>query len=196
MKKILILLSLCIIGCESDDDSKSVYQRDRFFTEGRGLVRESYFPDGKLFRRKSYNRDTVAKGAEIEHYPNGNISEWKWFDTSNRYSYCVLYFDSNGRFDEFKGTPFIRAELTTRGETAVEMIKPPNVKYWVRYRDFYKNKIVKSFSIEPGLTDTTCWATLDMHVPTSGHTYFLIYSFSDSNNVVIDSSIRKLETDL
>jgi hypothetical protein len=192
---ISIIFALIIISAECCDFKNNVTARNkRIVYEQVGkklLLGKEYDSLGNLILIKYYNQDTISKGAEIEYYSNGNIYKWKWFDTTNKYAYCAVYYDTNGKFKSFKGTPFVNG-----GEfndvTYIQTINPPAVKFVVGYRDFYKGKLLKQQVYEPALTDSTSWIMLSEYKYNKNHTYFVYFYFVDSVSKIIDSAYREI----
>ena len=194
MRKFLFASAILLVSCQAGQEKSNppTAMKIRYAVRDNSLIKEEYYANGKLKMKKFFTRDTIAKGAEIEYYPNGNLSKWKWFDTTSRYMYGAVYYDSNGSYQSFKGTAFIRAGQTPQNLTAVEMINPPNVITLLGYRDFYKEELKRQIAYEPALSDTTSWVTLIQHKHEKGHTYMLYFYFMDNNNKILDSVTTEL----
>jgi len=187
--KILIIL-IIFLSCKNNE-KKKVYE-SKIYRKGVYLIKEDYYENGVLRFKKHFTLDTVPMGSEITYYPNSKIAKWKWFGENHKYAYIGVYYDSNGFYNSFKGTPFIQAGKSINGETFVELVNPPNVNYLLGYRDFFNDKVVYQQAYEPGLTDTTSWVTLNNYKYDSTHKYFLYYYFLSTDSLIIDSSYREI----
>jgi hypothetical protein len=198
MKKInfvLIIFALIFFVIEGCKFKKNVTARkEHIVFEQLGnnfLLRKDFDSLGNLVSKKYFNQDTIAKGEEIEYHSNGSIYKWKWFDTLNKYAYCAIYYDTNGKFLSYRGTPFISGGKYNE-KTYVQLINPPAVNFFVGYREIYKGKILKQQAYEPALTDSTSWVMLSEYKYEKKHSYFIYFYFVDSFNKIIDSASREL----
>ncbi len=169
-------------------------ERDKYTYEliDSNLIYREYFDNGNLKREKWFRQDTIAEGVELEFDSVSNqIKRWIWFDTTSRYPLIIVYYDSNGHFNRFRGMPFISSGKYRDG-VAIQMVNPLNTKYLMGYRDFYKGNLLEESVYEPGVKGNTSWVTLDSHKFEPNHKYFLYYYFVDSNRMIIDSASVEL----
>jgi hypothetical protein len=195
----LLSLVVLLFGCQHDNPNANRHRCNALvlFGHENGRLKKGTFDSitCKLKMETFLTNDSVPNGAEKEYYYNGQLKKWKWFNAfsaNNRYPVAAIYYDTAGRYLNYRGTPFIRAGRGPENKMGVEMIKPPNVRFGLVYIDKYRGEVVRRITYEPGLTDSTCWVVLDAYKHAKGHIYTLCFNFLDSQNRVIDSSLTQL----
>lgn len=179
---------LAFISCKQTNKTKK-RANTSFTFKDHILLETSFDSEGKLESVKHF-RNSRQIGAEIEYYGNGKIKKWKWYGPEGKYPWIVIYYDSNGTYDGFKGEAIISAvKFKNSNKIYVEMINPPFVKCIFGCKDYYNNVLVKRNFWDPGTTDSTAWVGLQVDSLQENHKYSVLLYFADSiHHKLIDST--------
>ena len=182
LKSFLVLSVVvnCVFSCSDDKTSTDVVNNN-------GVIEKSGFDrNGNFTEVKNMDKDSFLLGERIAYHENGKIKKWYWYrnDKTNVPVY-IIYFDSLGVFQDFKGNPFVSAGKTRKNSTVVELVNPPIVKSFSEYRDYYKGQLQRKIIYEPAKTDSTQWMTLDEHKYDSTHVYYVYFAIFDEKNTML-----------
>jgi len=117
------------------------------------------------------------------------MKRWKWFRHSIKFPDCIIYYDTNGIFDTLVGIPFIASGYDLDNELCIGLINPPNIKFRLGYKDFYKDEIVKKVTFSPLLTDSIGLVNINAyHKFQKEHKYMLYFLVVDSTHILSKST--------
>jgi hypothetical protein len=199
MKKINVILFcglLSVISCKNNKNEKNEninVDKSRLISKHflNKIIIQQYDSLGALIVKKTFNKDSIADGAEIHYYPNGKIKKWVWYRADKDIPYTGVYYDTNGVYSHYKGALIIDVFSLHEGKDIyIEMANPPNVNFLLKFTDSLNGKLVKKDFYDPGLTDSIAFVKLDRFDFNKLHKYSLIYYFFEKKN----GKLKKLDS--
>jgi len=176
----IILLLLFNLKCTNSNINKKTY------IENNLIIIKDFYKSGSLNHISKLTLDYKPTHDWYDFYKNGSLKKWVWYQSNKKYPICGFYYDSLNNYKYSKGDPFIWAPKTPTGATAVEIVKPPLVKFQVVYSDYLKNDLIRQITYEPSETDSTQWVTLDAYKYDSTHVYILQLLIYNKSNKLVD----------
>lgn len=184
-------------NCENAIQKKPIKaNKEKYYKNGRFLVRETYDSSGRLQAKQFFNKDTIPDGAEIDYYMNGNVEKWKWYTLQDKYPRCLIHYDDNGIYDTIKGNPFIDGIKANDTDLAVKFVNPLNVKSFIMLEDKYKNEIVVQYKFDPISLDTVNIVILNKksgYAKKVGHQYLIYFYIIDSVRSLLHRTPKAIE---
>ena len=193
MKRYIIFVfvaSLVVFSCV--DDKRDKENLTKQYRQDTLLIVEEYYMKDKLRLLKQMSLDSINNnGYQIHYGENGEIKKWLWFNKNEKYPEIVIYFDSLGNYESFKGTPFLSAG-SRENKKVIQVVNPPIINYMLGYREFKDSIIVKQEAYYPGVAMGKGWLVIDEHEFVEGYKYFIYYYFLNDNKRIIDSAFVEL----
>lgn len=194
-KTLLVSLALLsLAACKNDHKKGPVAYPVRYSTAGRYLVKETDDLQGNLLRKQLFNSDTVADGPMTDYFPDGKISVWRFFKPASKAPVCGLFYKKDGSLDMLKGTIILDAIRFPGNNINVKFPNPPQLSFIIKYRDYYKDKVVSEKDYEPLLTDSCCWIGLSNHKVQPDHVYkFALCVVDTAKHKILDMYSEQLQ---
>lgn len=165
INKVLFFLSLSFCFCAACNHNVTNIKND-WYDSAYYVVKKTYGENLKLQKLQFFSKDTIPNGAEISFYTNGNIKDWKWHWyrlPGGASSICSIHYDTNGKFENFYGNPFIESLETPYNYKIIKLVKAPGIRAIVTSHIYVNDVLVDSLMYEPTYNDSVGAIKLGAH---------------------------------
>lgn len=197
----LLLGSLLLSSCVHTASEKNV---NGWRLDNSELYKDSLYQNNNIYFSERFRLDSSAPLGERFYYNrSGGINRWCWYNyalvdkdsDAIKYPQAIVYFDSLGKFEKFKGNPVINSAYSVHYQYVVELINPPSSLNLVAAMiDSFGAKEISKVGYEPNDIDSFSRVVFDIKF-VEGHNYFFNYLILDSNSYVVYKYEKEVEVD-